>query len=217
MTGLLLKDLLNLRKYFRTLALLLVVYAALFIPTAGAASFSAVVVLLVSMVATTTFSYDDLAHWTPYALTLPVARRDLVRAKYLLLVLLTAGGAALSLIISAVVGGFLPDKGLPFGENLAAHGAYLAIALFFGAVMLPLLFRFGAERARLMMILCYAAPTVLILAGTTLVRERFPELTASISWDQVMAQLVWIAPIAVLLLLYLSYRVSVRVCRRKEY
>ncbi|MGI6199516.1 MAG: ABC-2 transporter permease [Christensenellales bacterium] len=217
MTGLLLKDLLNLRKYFCTLALLLAVYAAIFIPTAGTISFSAVIVLLTSMVATTTFSYDDMAHWPPYALTLPITRRDLVRSKYALLFLLSAGGAVLSLLICLAAGYFMPDKGLPWSETLGAHALLLAIALFFGSVMLPLLFRFGAERARLLMILCYAAPTVLIFTGVSLVRERFPDFVASVNWDRVIEQFIWIAPVAILLLLWLSYRLSVRICQRKEY
>ena len=46
----------------------------------------------------TAMSYDEMANFDKYALTLPVTRADLVRTKYVLLVLLFGAGMLVGLL-----------------------------------------------------------------------------------------------------------------------
>ena len=82
MTGLMLKDLLVMRKTLKTYALFLAFYAAL--AAAGAlplAAVTAMVQIIIMMLPIAAFSYDELAKWDRYVLTLPLGRRTVVKAR----------------------------------------------------------------------------------------------------------------------------------------
>lgn len=55
------------------------------------------------MLVLTTFSYDEHAHFEKYTLTMPVGRGTLVKKKYMLLLLLVAGGTILGMILGGVM------------------------------------------------------------------------------------------------------------------
>ncbi len=92
MKGLILKDLLNLRKQARIILLFVGFYFVLGMINQSGDSFGGVVALLFAMLAVTAMAYDERAGWDKYALTMPVSRRDLVVSKYLLGVLLSLAG-----------------------------------------------------------------------------------------------------------------------------
>ena len=76
--GLILKDIYNIRRNVKMLVLMLVIFGVIFIPQGGGAALIPIYVLLCSMMVVTTISFDDLAKWDKYALTMPVSRNDMV-------------------------------------------------------------------------------------------------------------------------------------------
>ena len=104
MMGLMMKDLLNLRQYGKQMALVYGFYIVCSMMGMWDISFF---VALAIMIGGTTFlstlTYDDMAKWDTYALTMPIGRRDLVNSKYLLLVGSMAVNTVLSLAIAAVL------------------------------------------------------------------------------------------------------------------
>ena len=148
MSGLILKDLLYLRK--GALSLLLIGGFYCVMAAVGAWSVSILgsfLAVLITMLPFNCFSYDNSAKWDVYALTLPVSRNGIVVARYLTVLVLTAAGAALALLAGAAAALF--GRMEDWQTYLVTCIVVLAIGILINAVMLPLLYKFGAERARI--------------------------------------------------------------------
>ena len=92
MKGLLLKDIYNLRKVGKQYILILAFFTVYCFFLKNPSFFPMMTVMSFSMLILTSMGYDEAAGFDKYALTLPVNREDLVRTKYLLLLLLLAAG-----------------------------------------------------------------------------------------------------------------------------
>ena len=161
MIGLVIKDFLILRKSLRSYLLILAVYAA--IAFSGVWSADIVGVLMVVMVAIlpmNVFSYDKQAKWDIYGLALPVSRTKTVAARYLCVLLLCLFSVALTVIAGAALyAAGRVEEPIEFMLTCAVMGL---MAVLMNAVMLPLLYKFGAERARMMF---YGLMGLLVLVG----------------------------------------------------
>ena len=206
MSGLIYKDLMNLRRYLKQLLLIFVVFVFIFGFSGGNYSFaSAYGVVLSAMVVLSSMSYDEQAKWDKSALTMPLSRRLLVGAKYLLSLLAIGVGALLSLavvVISALLGK------APMMEGLATVGACACVALLMLAVLLPCLYKFGIEKARMMMIVIFLLPTLAILA--------LSKLNVPMPGEEFWAGLLIAIPFVAALGYLLSYLVSVSIFSKKE-
>jgi len=95
MKGLIIKDILNLKKNLNTLLVLVIFYAFLGYRSGDPSMLIAMIVLLLTMMSITSISYDDLAKWDKYALAMPISRKNIVLSKYILAVLLSISGVVL--------------------------------------------------------------------------------------------------------------------------
>ena len=206
MKGLLLKDLLNLKSTFKMLGAMIVFFAVAFLREGNSFVFG-IIILMFAMMVVTTISYDDLAKWDAYALTMPVTRKEMVLSKYLVMVLLNTLGAVLSLIIG-IVGSFLMNQSFDL-EILVIVGLVYLIAFIFGSVIIPLIYKFGTEKARLMLFLCALLPTALILLVEQL---DVPLPTTGNPWIYLIL-LVACSVIGVIL----SYLISLKIYTKKEF
>lgn len=102
MTGLLYKDLCNLKKYLFQLSAIVLLISFLFLNSStGVIVLGAYVVMISLMVLLNSIAYDDMAQWDKFALTMPLSRKTLVKSKYLLglLTVLVGEGYALILVL----------------------------------------------------------------------------------------------------------------------
>ena len=206
MKGLILKDLLNLRSTFKMLGAMIVFFAVAFLREGNSFVFG-IIILMFAMMVVTTISYDDLAKWDAYALTMPVTRAEMVLSKYLMMVLLNTLGAVLSLIIG-IVGSFLMNQSFDL-EILVIVGLVYLIAFIFGSLIIPLIYKFGTEKARLMLFLCALIPTALFLL---LEQFNVPLPTTGNPWIYLIL-LVACSVIGVIL----SYLISLKIYTKKEF
>lgn len=150
MTGLIYKDFLALKGHLSTYVVFFVIYGGLCIAGVFSPSVLAGMVVLISIITPmTTVTSDDISRWNRFAVASPACRRGVVAGKYLftlLMVLLSAVLVAVLLVVLALAGG-LGDGSL--AEYLLATLACGGIALLMNGVTLPLLLKFGAEKARL--------------------------------------------------------------------
>ena len=206
MEGLILKDLLNLRSTFKMLGAMIVFFAVAFLREGNSFVFG-IIILMFAMMVVTTISYDDLAKWDAYALTMPVTRAEMVLSKYLVMALLNTLGAVLSLIVG-VAGSIIMRKSFDL-EILTIIGLIYLIAFIFGSVIIPLIYKFGTEKARLMLFLCALLPTALILLVEQL---DVPLPTTGNPWIYLIL-LVACSVIGVIL----SYLISLKIYTKKEF
>lgn len=159
MIGLLMKDILNLRKQGKVLGLLFVFYLVMALSSDNPYMFLSIVSLLMVMLTMTSMAYDERSHWERYALTMPVSRKTLVLSKYLLGFLLMLAAGLLNIIFLLIV------SKETFTESVVYTLGVMGIALFFMSLILPILFRYGVEKGRLLMMAVLFTPTLLVVLG----------------------------------------------------
>ena len=222
MTGLILKDFLGLRNVLKSYLIVLVIYVALTVfgvwsPAITTAFFA----MMAGMLPFTCFNTDHAAKWEPYGAALPVSRNKTVCARYLTLLIMLGAVAVLALAAAGALwltGGPEPTEAV---SSLLSSCICLGMGAVLNAIVLPLIYKFGAERAR---VIFYAAFLGLIgLAVLWLVPLGGAEwLTGALNWleDRDMMGLLATLPLLFVavcfLLLVPSYFISCAIYRKKE-
>lgn len=146
MIGLLIKDLLVLRKTMRLYLAMLVFYLVLTV--SGAFDYSMLtgfVSLFTMMLPISSFAYDELARWEKYAAALPVGRRGIVGSKYLFAIAMGGIAEALMAVMAVIL---MVIQQVQPAEILITGLACVGIGLLMNSILLPLLFKLGAEKGR---------------------------------------------------------------------
>lgn len=147
------------------------------------------------------FSYDEFNHWTAYAAAVPNGRRDMVKARYVMLLLLVAGQMGLQLLLGTLA-----------GENGVAQATalYSGMLLFYAAVSIPMSYYFGGTKARMVTVVVVA-----LIAGAMAIMGTI--LNISTAHGGLFLPLGFLfLPLAGLGALALSYRVSLGIMAKKE-
>lgn len=204
MKGLLLKDgyqtVSQMKTMYLTVAVVLVVW--MFSTSDSYAFPISYAAIFLGVLPVNLLGYDQNSGWVEYSLTLPVSKKVLVAEKYLVGLLCAAA--------SVVIGGLFVvvlslRKGVALdGTALFFVGNGVNTILLMNGISLPLMYRFGAEKARMIYILTFAGFGALIAGGGALVDEfqtngRFQ---ASIGLGAALF-------VVVLVLYVLSWRLSV--------
>ena len=203
MTGLLMKDLLRFRWSILGMLGVMATCGVVFSMRGdGSVSlFCGMSIVLVLIITDSSFLDDALARWDRYALCLPVRRRDLVASKYLFVITLAVIGAALAFVMCTVIG-FLCQE-LLLEELVSSIAAAIGEGLLIMSIQLPLIFKFGIKKFRF------------IILGAMLISLVMISLLPLLNLSILMTQ-AWLAPLAGLLFLGLSYFISVAIFQRKE-
>ena len=100
MKGLLIKDILGLRRYFFSFAVICLAFLILSVLMKTAMFVSSILAVLFLMMPLTVFSYDESAKWDAYGLTLPVSRKQIVLSRYVLTLLMLAVGSLIGAVFT---------------------------------------------------------------------------------------------------------------------
>lgn len=214
MKGLLLKDIFNLRKVAKQYLLILAFFVCYCFFLRNPSFFPMMTVMSFSMMILTSLGYDEAAGFDKYALTLPVNREDLVRTKYLLLLLLIASGFVVGMIGNILINLFIQGDREPVLEQMISVAAVAAVFFLVYATMLPLVFKLGVEKARMTLMVCYIA----VFAGVFFAIKQITRLGLEKKLtDGRMTALALAAAIGTILYFIGSYFVSVRIIRKREW
>ena len=203
MKALLMKDCYVLWKQMRIFILILLVFC-LFNGSFG----SLFVVVWSAMMPYTAMAYDERSKWGQLAAMLPYADREIVLSKYCFGYLAIAVAAGISLVLQTVLTAVW-DRA---AENLSPLSSILlAICMGVGvlALTLPLMFRFGVEKGRLVMFLII----FLVCGGAGAVTGITSEL--SDSGHYLMTLALPGAALAAVILTAVSIPLSLRMYRRR--
>ena len=193
MRGLLIKDWYQARKYCRSLLLIAVVFAAVSVFSDNTL-FAIYPLMLGALLPVTLHAYDERSGFLRCACTMPVSRRNVVASRYAELLLALGLGLA--------VLGAVRTIGALFGAgDTGSTAELLVMALLLvdlAALLLPLIFRFGTERARMLVAL-------MLLFGSDL-SARLLDMYAVVRYGVIALGLA---------VLPLSYLLSLRIYRKK--
>lgn len=211
MKGLLLKDFCILKKQMKLMVVFVIFYAIWAVAAKMPTMMGTMVILLSIMMPISSMSYDEAGQWYRYAFSLPIPRRTLVLSKYVLGFLVSLGG----LVVSAI--GNIIILALTNGENaleswLAIIG-FLELGVIFLSIIIPILFKYGVEKGRLFIVVIAVIPSLLVaLLGSTL--KTSGTLMPSAEFLQAI---LYSSPLFTLAIFLISFRISVGICRKKEY
>lgn len=211
MKGLMLKDLIILKKSFKSMSFILIAFAVLFIPMGNDGFFSGMIILIFTMMVVTTISYDDLAKWDTYALTMPISREEIVRSKYFIMLILDFSSAVLATCLG-IIGFIITGSGFK-SETFLSIFCILLIAVIFGSILLPLIYKFGTEKARIIIVLCAAIPTAVFLV---LAQLNIPYPIVDNERTAFLISVIALVFISVVGLIA-SYMISVKIYKKKEF
>lgn len=215
MIGLVKKDLFLLRRvYMKNFFLVLALYTALGIAL-KMTSFFNLMSWMYGFYVISLFSVDNACRWDFYAATLPVSRRAVVTAKFLLLGLCVAAGQVYSLVMAPVAYLLI---GEPIAESILASLLVTLILIVYFAVTIPLTYAFGPDKARSAMLLLLGLAGGCILAAASLGDGGGAVLMVLFGWMEtspVPGFSIITAATAVLCLV--CWLVSCRIYERKEF
>lgn len=193
---------------------ILVVFAVAFIPTSGVTGYIFACAILCGMMIITTFSFDDSSKWAQYAMIMPVSKKDLVAGKFIVLVIFCFAGSLFGLV-GGSIGGLIMKK-ISFdlagiGDLLFLAVAAWIIALIFGSMSIPLVFKFGAEKGRVLLVVSFLVPAAICVGVYQLLIILGVALT-----DRFVFALLCCAPIIALIWCYAAYQISCRIFAKQE-
>ncbi len=223
MKGLIIKDLLNLSSYKTTLLIILIFCSIGMVGTDAVNAAPIFITVMIGMIVLSTFNYDEASHAEKYILSLPLTRKEIVMSKYVLAIVANILGSIvgilLTIIIVNVINVIRPEDLIKLDfENLSitAVSGIFGVALI-QAIQIPSVYRFGAEKGRIQMFLLLFL-LVLMIAG---VGFLITKIGFDINIEKINRFMNHFGiPILILvsaILYYISYKISYKIFKKKEY
>lgn len=215
MNGLLYKDLLNLSPTMKYLAFMALIFCVVFIPMGNELPVYIILIMFGAMMPTTAISFDTAARWDKYAASLPLTHREIVAARYSLMIGGICVAGILSLAIAVVMTVLMPGEGifLLFLDPLPLMVMFVACGLLLGSIALPLTLKFGAEKMRYLIMVIAPTPVVLMLGMTFLLDLSGPMPASPLLLPVLLGILLAVTAVVV----FVSYLLSVRIYTKKEF
>lgn len=154
------------------------------------------------------FTLDETAHWNRYALSAPVTRRQLVWSKYATAFTLSCIGEALLAVYILLICLMGVKEMLRMLPEALLTGMLVSVLFF--SLLLPMIFRFGVERARIIFVALCAAAGV----GMGVLQITMLPGAGGAAWAAGIVPAASAA--AVLVLAAVSVRISLAVFSKKE-
>jgi ABC-type transport system involved in multi-copper enzyme maturation permease subunit len=163
MKGLLLEDYFILKKQIILVVIIYICYAFIGYLTEGYIFIAVLAPLIFAFMTAASFTIEEKAKWSVYALALPVSRSQYAASKYLLHLLLTTTGVILG---AAYTGVMLLFSQKPVWDIFIYSPFPIIFCLIYGAIQLAVIFAFGGERGMYIMLLIYILLLLIAFSAT---------------------------------------------------
>ena len=216
MKGLIIKDLENIKSY-RTTVMFLVILMGIssFMNNNIQTYIPMFITFCAGMVAISSFNYDNIAKSDKYLRAFPVTKKDIVKARYLYVSLLTTMGTMLGIILAVVLQGI---KGITLADIntiiSSSLGALIGITTL-QMIQLPIIYKFGVEKGMVIQMVVILILVLSLSAIAGFVVGRF-----SISVEEVLLIMqqygFFIIGLLVILGYLASYNISYKIYLKNE-
>lgn len=199
MAGLLYKEWYQIRHSMKSFIGLMVVLGSVFCLSGDSLSFLWITGIICFSTIITTFSLDEKSGWNMYERVLEIPVKKVVLSKYILMFCF--------IIIGSIIGGGVNLIIQPklWEEILASIIVVNIILILMGSIMLPLLYKFGTEKTRILFI---SIILIVLLGFSTLIQKLIEiDLTSIV---------VFGIPIITLLSLIFSIQISKKIYINKR-
>lgn len=205
MKGLILNDFYAMRKLLKSILFVFVIFGVIWgigkQPTTGALVISVMGISYLFNL----FSYDEYYHWDQYAAILPVTRKQIVLARYATFGITALLTLAISLVYVIALGE-IADCAMVLVTILCMQG-YTA------AVIIPVAYKFGIQRGRILYVLLMFVPFGVLLGLMTAL-----QLDGGFSPDGSMLAGILVGVVAVVaLMVAISIKISIGIVSKKTF
>lgn len=163
------------------------------------------------MICISTFSYDDFNNWHSYASILPSGKVNVVKSKYITTIIFIIVMVFISLLLSICISSFRGSINLD--EFLSTVIGELFAIVFIMSILFPVLFKYGAEKGRIVMLMVGISIMGIILFITNSIKISVSN-SLIVFLDLYFPIIFFIVAI---LLISISYFISKRIYLKKEF
>ena len=212
--GLIIKDILQLKSYKKTLIIFIIIFTLTSI--SGESKTESILALMLTlgfgMFSMASFNYDEFNKADRYILTLPLTKKEVVLSKYIFVISSTIIGSIIGIILSYIVT-FLINKQVPNIEELISVGLGGILGIgFIEGIQIPCVYKWGAEKGRIQMVILTALLGVIIFVGA----KANIQLPANNILNIVNTFLPLIFIGLIIIIYYISYKVAYKIYDKKE-
>lgn len=212
MKGLFVKDLRLMMVMRSTIAFVLVWMAVWLIGEIGQSVFIvSLFILIFSLLASSTISYDDYDDGFGFIFTLPILKKHYVIEKYLFSFIMTIIGSVVSFAIMALI-----SKNVY--ESLITVVVICVVSFIMNIINIPMLLKFGSEKAKIYRIILMA---IFMVIATSLLDNGLQGLLDKRIAIKLLElselQIGLIVGIIVGLLVIVSMKISIKIIEKKEF
>lgn len=210
MTGFIKKDLLLVKANFKMLMVFTIVFVILAIT--GTFDLTFVLPFLSIMVFVTTFSYDDYNGWNAYAVSMPGGRKICIKGKYvasvILIILLTLISMIITYLVHLINGDNMSLLELSFPAAISVLSVSLTVSL-----MYPVIIKFGSTNGRIWLFVI-----IFIIIGGLGFLSNYVDLSFLDDGMRFFEKnLLWVVPVVSALMMLISYFISEKIFKNKEF
>lgn len=199
--ALLYKDFNALKRYARIMLVVAVVCSFIFKEEGS----SLIVMIYSASLLLTTMAIDEREHFLRRAISDSGRNKAIVGEKYILLFILVMAAVVISIILEMVMA-VIYKRSIEWGSMIIIMLSGFALTSFSGGTTIPLTLKYGAEKARIILLLCYMVPAILMMWLLPSVNITLSTFTLSI-----------VIIIFSLLLYLFSFFVSVKILKKKDF
>lgn len=217
MRGLMIKDLKLMWAQKMFYAFVLLAAAGVFVTTGNAGFIVGYLTFMCGISVISTISYDEYDNGSVFLFALPITRKTYVREKYLF-GLLSGTAAWIVSVCFYIINELQTTSQLHIKESLLVVGADMAAVIFMLAIMLPVQFKFGAEKGRMVMIGIIGCAVAVGMLGMKLLEQSgivVSELLHGLE-SLPMGVLTGIVLLIAVAVLGISYLCSIKIMEKRE-
>ena len=162
MKGLIIKDLINIKKGSKSYTAALVIYLIILTSNKNLNLMAGIICILCTMLPNVSFDSDEKVGWNIYAISSGITRKDIVKSKYILGLICSFIGLVASVIISVITNGL-------YINSLAIPVKMWSVAIIALSVIIPISLIIGVEKGRILITLLIVSPIVFSFDVTKIV------------------------------------------------
>lgn len=216
MKGLILKDIYSIRITQKTYVLLFLFLCVFGYLMKSPGYVGTMCIVVFATVVLSLFNADQYYHWDTYAAALPLGKRIIVRARYMLIIVMTLGLAVFTAIMTGATAALL---GMSVSEQVISSVSMCMIIPIFSGIIIPVIYKLGVEKGRVIFMMLFLIPFLVLtllkdLIRGTAVEKLLVNLQQNPNGQVIIAGILLAVSI---LVLAVSYLISIKIYSNKEF
>ena len=208
MKGLILKDFFCLKKYMKQLVMILICLGVWGIMMKSSTYILFMISMFASMTVLTTMAYDEKSQVNKYLLAGPTSRWEIVIGKFASWLVTITAAVVIELLLGFLMMNYYST---PKNDLLISILETNSVYIILFSILIPICYKIGVERARIMMFVIFLIPTAIIIFFA-----NYSKADTMIT-DALIRNMGILLPILAIFILAASIFISIQIVEKKEF